>query len=361
MSDDELHNESGGGLDAAAAAWVARADRGALSAEDAEALEQWLAEDSRHRGAYARAQAAFAYMNADLAAAMDEIDMPAFAPAQPAATTPVWTTPSWPMRAWLAQAAPIPDAPIPDAQVSRRRFLWIGGSAGAVAAASVAALALKPEALPITYSAQRGEIRHISLADGSVVTLDTASTVVVQYLKHRRNVELVTGRALFDVAKDKTRPFTVTAGGLKVQAVGTSFVVRNAVAHAPEVLVQEGIVDVGQQAEKAPVRVGANMRVTASAAGPALHVVSVDPAAVARELAWRQGMLAFEDVSLAVVAEEFARYSDARIIIPDPKLASVTITGLFAADNPLGFAHAAALSLGLTLDIKGHDIRLGRT
>jgi transmembrane sensor len=143
--------------------------------------------------------------------------------------------------------------------------------------------------------------------------------------------------------------------------VGTSFAVRNIDAHPPEVLVQEGIVDVGRQTEKAPIRVGANMRVVASgAAGPALHVASVDPAAVSRELAWRQGMLSFEDVSLASAAEEFARYSDAHIAIPDPQLRSVTITGVFSASNPLGFAHAAASSLGLKISAEGGKIELRR-
>jgi transmembrane sensor len=337
MRHDETPGDSGDKLDAVAAQWVARVDRAPLNAEEAHDLEQWLAASSRHQGAYARAQATFAYMDAGLAEAMKQSGSPA---------------PS----SWNAAPAGLYTY---RAGISRRRLLWAGG--GVAAAASVAAFAIRGDTPVVNYSAQRGEIRLISLADGSLITLDTASSVAVHYLRGYRNVELLAGRALFNVAKEKSRPFVVMAGGLKVQAVGTSFAVRNIDAHPPEVLVQEGIVDVGRQTEKAPIRVGANMRVVASgAAGPALHVASVDPAAVSRELAWRQGMLSFEDVSLASAAEEFARYSDAHIAIPDPQLRSVTITGVFSASNPLGFAHAAASSLGLKISAEGGKIELRR-
>ena len=340
MRHDETSGENGEDLDAVAARWVARADRSPLNAVEANELEQWLAAGSRHRGAYARAQAAFAYMDADLAAAMKQ---------------------NLAVRSFSWGAFPGRADPHGSPVISRRRMFMIGGGAAAAAAASVAAFMLRTESPPVTYSAQRGEIRLISLPDGSVITLDTASTVAVHYLSAYRNVELVAGRALFNVAKDKARPFVVMAGGLKVQAVGTSFAVRNGNARPPEVLVQEGIVDVGRQTEKAPIRVGANMRVVAAdMAGPGLHVASVDPAALSRELAWRQGKLSFEDVSLASAAEEFARYSDARIVIADPALRSVTITGVFSADNPLGFAHAAAVSLGLKIAENGGEISLQR-
>ncbi|MHB1205629.1 MAG: FecR family protein [Rhodospirillaceae bacterium] len=337
MRQDETPNRNDGDeLDVIAAQWVARVDRGSLTAAEAGDLERWLAASTRHRGAYARAQAAFAYMDTDLAQAMKQAPAPF----------------SW--NAVSVVASPYREG------ISRRRLLWAGGVAAA-AAASVAAFVFRADAPVVNYSAQRGEIRFVPLADGSLITLDTASTVAVRYTRGVRNVELVAGRALFNVAKDKSRPFVVMAGGLKVQAVGTSFAVRNVDAHPPEVLVQEGIVDVGRQTEKAPVRVGANMRVVASAAsGPGLHVVSVDPAAVSRELAWREGMLSFEDVSLASAAEEFARYSDTRIIVADPQLQLVTITGVFSARNPQGFAHAAALSLGLKISGNGTEIELKR-
>jgi transmembrane sensor len=148
---------------------------------------------------------------------------------------------------------------------------------------------------------------------------------------------------------------------VKVQAVGTSFSVRNFSAAPVEVLVQEGVVEVGRTMSEKPVRVGANTKVLAPIARDAtLNVVSVDPEAVSHELSWRQGVLAFEDITLAMAALEFSRYSDTRIVFSDPQIGLVTISGLFSADNPEAFAQAAAVSLGLKLTFRDGEIRLER-
>ncbi len=328
--------ESSDQLDTVAAEWVARVDRGPLDPEGAQKLAQWLATSSRHRGAHARAQAALAYLDYNAVQTLNQEAITSFFMARDAGGK---------------QAV---------RGVSRRRLLWLGGGIATAAAASVSALMLKPSVPVVTYSARRGEILKVPLSDGTLVTLDTASTIAVRYLQHAREVQLVEGRALFDVAKDKARPFTVSTRGLQVRAVGTSFVVRNTQARAPEVLVYEGIVDVGAHIDTVPVRVGADMRVIASISGPALNVMSVDPTELSHELAWQQGLFEIEDVSLAMMAEEYVRYSDMRIVIPDRKVAELTITGRFFATNPIGFANAAAASFGLKVDVNGQEIRLLR-
>jgi transmembrane sensor len=317
-----------------AAEWVARADRGPLPAAEAARLEQWLMEDVRHRGAYARAEVAFAYMDGRMEDALRAPEAPA---------------PAWNAYAGMRGA--------PAFHVSRRRLLWMSGGIAATAAAAAATFIATRPGPAVSYGARRGEIRVVSLPDGSLMTLDTASSVAVKYEKHIRAVELTVGRALFNVAHDAVRPFTVSAGNLSVRSLGNTFAVQNADVGLPQVLVQDGMVDVALRSTRQSVRAGANTRVIASAA---LTVVAVDPAVMSQELAWRQGLIAFEDVSLRTAAAEFARYSDMHIVIPDPALAAVTITGLFAANNPAGFAHSAALSLGLKLDIQGQKITLLR-
>jgi transmembrane sensor len=174
-------------------------------------------------------------------------------------------------------------------------------------------------------------------------------------------VELMDGEVMFSVAKDQERPFSVLAGELEVRAVGTSFMVRNMAGLPPEVLVQEGMVDVVYRAQPTSlVRAGANTRVTgeSGAAGARLIKASVSPDTVARETAWRQGMIAFEGVSLRTAAAEFSRYSDTRIVIDDAAIANTTITGLFQASNPAGFSQAVAGSLGLKVEMGPGFVRL---
>jgi transmembrane sensor len=319
------HDARGAELDAVAAEWVALVDGGPLGNDDARALDAWLSLSPRHRGAYARAQAVFAFMNSQ------------------------FIRETSPRFAW-------------GPTISRRQMVLGGAGAAAAAIAAVAFIATRNEPKIMRYAAEKGQIQLVSLADGSLITLDTESVVTVALLPNARRVDLVKGRALFSVAKDKARPFIVSASGLSVQAVGTSFAVRNLEASPIEVLVQEGIVDVRASSADNPMRIGANMKVVAeSAAKGPFSVTPVEPAAVINELAWRQGLLAFQDIRLSVAASEFARYSNQRIIIPDPATADITITGLFSAKDPLGFARAAALSLGLKVQTEGSQILLVRS
>ena len=109
------------------------------------------------------------------------------------------------------------------------------------------------------FSTGKGETKVIALKDGSVVTLNTASEIQVNYSDALRSVELIRGEALFDVAKNKARPFVVAAGDTSVRVVGTSFTVRHLDATPVQVLVREGIVDVFKPTTgTAPVRITAN-------------------------------------------------------------------------------------------------------
>lgn len=312
-------------IESTAADWAARIDAGTAGAEDVQRLEAWLAENVLHQGAYVRAQAALELLDSQFASRQeDEIPLPA------------------------------------PRLLGRRRALWLGGGIAA-AAASVAAFIRREESTAVTYTARRGEIRPVTLPDGSTVTLDTSSAVIVDFQRNTRSVELIGGRALFEVAKDRSRPFIVSAGGVKVRAVGTGFSVRKYDAAPVEVLVEEGVVEVGGAWAKKPVSVEANMRAFAPiSAGKAVDVVRVDPTTVSQELSWQRGMLAFEDVTLTAAATEFSRYSDTRIVFSNPETGLVTISGLFAANNPEGFARAAAVSLGLSLDVKDGEITLGK-
>src|SRR5690606_37574017 len=117
------------------------------------------------------------------------------------------------------------------------------------------------------YNTRLGELKVAPLADGSVMTLNTASRVVVDFTETRRVVRLLEGESLFDVAKDASRPFLVEAGGTEVRAVGTSFTVRRLGDAPVQVLVREGVVEVSRHAggpTARPVRLVANTRAVAT-------------------------------------------------------------------------------------------------
>jgi transmembrane sensor len=69
-----------------------------------------------------------------------------------------------------------------------------------------------------------GKEMSVALMDGSIVKLENNSQLLYEepFQNNRRDIALL-GKAFFKVAKDKTKPFTVTAGGLSTTALGTSF------------------------------------------------------------------------------------------------------------------------------------------
>ncbi|WP_078059655.1 FecR family protein [Xanthomonas massiliensis] len=302
-----------------AAAWVAREDRATLAADDVAERDAWLARDPRHFGAYARAHAVFERTRRARA---------------------------------LAGGRRAGSAP-----VRRRRLAWGLGMAAALALAAFGLHALWSVDV---YSTRRGEVLRVTLADGSAVTLDSDSQVRVRYSRHRRDIELVRGEALFDVAKNHARPFVVQAAGTTTTAVGTSF----AVSLTPrslagvEVLVREGVVDVADlDGGIAPARLEANHKAL-SEKGRGIRIEPVPRQEVGQALAWREGMLSFSGDTLSVAAAQFLRYSDVRIVIDDPRVGGRRIVGLYAANDPVGFARSVALSLGLVVEQRGGVVRL---
>ena len=312
-------------IDEAAAGWAASLDRG-LSREEAADLDAWLRADPRHLGAFGRMQALSLHTERALALG-----------------------PGYRADQFRARRAPWP---------SRRQLF----GTGAVAAAGVAALGsgLWFANADGHLSTRRGEVRVVPLSDGSVITLNTDSAVAVRYSGNLRAISLTKGEALFDVAKDPGRPFVVSAGDVKVRAVGTSFTVRRLEDMPVRVFVQEGVVEVARRSAQAarPIRLAANMRAFADAAGPRIDPVS--PADAGRELAWRQGRIAFEGQPLAEAAAEFGRYSDTRIVIEDPRLAREEISGMFQANDPVGFGRAVAEALGARVEVTENQVRLFR-
>ena len=249
----------------------------------------------------------------------------------------------------------------PAPRFPRRRVLEVGGAIAAtmLVGAGGAWRFLQGRG---RFTTGKGETKVVALKDGSVVTLNTASEIRVSYSESLRAVELVRGEALFDVAKNKARPFVVAAGDTSVRVVGTSFTVRHLDASPVQVLVREGVVEVFKPAQAVkPVRLSANNMAVVQADGAAeIAAIPVPAAQLHRQMAWQDGQIAFEGETLSEAADEFARYSDTRIVIDDPGLAKEEIAGLFKATDPVGFAHTIALSLNAHARIGEGEVRITR-
>jgi transmembrane sensor len=199
-----------------------------------------------------------------------------------------------------------------------------------------------------TFRTAVGDRQTILLPDGSQVTLNTDTVLRTRASARQRLLFLDRGQAYFKVAKDASRPFIVTSGDRTVTAVGTAFEVRVDKGRF-EVTLVEGRVKVGAPIAPAPTDPLARRRIQTSelVAGSRFVALddrrwSVDRADAVKETAWVTGWLRFDDDRLDRVAAELARYSERRIVLDDPALASAPISGRFRPDDLDAFVRALA-------------------
>jgi transmembrane sensor len=203
-----------------------------------------------------------------------------------------------------------------------------------------------------TYSTAVGEQKSFPLPDGSVVTLNAVSKLRAHYTTQYRDVLLLSGEALFTVAKNRARPFRVLTNDSVIQAVGTQFNVYHRRADTT-VTVVEGTVEIRPAtsttslAQVAPqssgrahdVRVTKGQRAHVAAGNLPVTVSAIDPAV---DTAWRERKLTFESRPLAQIVAEFNLYNSTPFELGDEALANIEVSGSFNANDPESFSQFLA-------------------
>lgn len=211
-----------------------------------------------------------------------------------------------------------------------------------------------------TFTADVGEQRVITLDDGSTVRLNSRSRLKVRMSPQQREIELVDGQALFDVAQDRTRPFVVHSGDVAIRAVGTQFDV-NRRQSGTVVTVVEGRVSLNRNREDQlkiePILLAAGEQVNVAAAGDIKRTAKADTAAAT---GWLQQELTFDGQPLSDVVEELNRYTRTPIVLTDPALASLRINAVFHTTNPDSFLRYVERIDGVRVERSGNEIRLNR-
>lgn len=298
-------NRSSGGSNSRARdealAWFVRLHSGDAKAADKLAHKVWLASAPDNRSEYAKLDAVWA-------------DLDALGDPRPAMLEP------------------------PAAKIYPTRRLFLAGGAGALAA-SAAYLAGVPAFLSGDHVTATGELRDVSLSDGSVVRLDAGSSIAVHLTDRERSVELLKGRAFFDVAKDTSRPFSVVASRGKITALGTRFIVHRW-ADDVSVAVDESAVSVQmpEQGERV-LRAGQALTYDERAFG---DIVQAD---IWSETAWLHGKLIFEDRPLRQVLSDVNRYRPGVIRVASNSLLDMRVSGVFDVREPDGVLDAIVSTL----------------
>jgi len=322
-----------------AAAWVVRLAGPASDGADRAAFEAWRDLSSEHEVAYERE-----------AAAWERLDrLQALRP---------------------GDAPPDPDLLAPDAGIEvrewRPRSGWTlprkaaAALIGAAALGSVLAFGFGLGADP-AYATAIGERRVIVLDDGSRVELNTNSEIRVRYRAGRREVELVRGEALFDIARDG-RPFVVATADARFTA-GESELNLRLREDGAAIAVREGAV------EAAPAEAGAGRAATITLAAGTGGLIGRDggrPQPISRDemsrtLAWQQGAIALDGQPLSEAVAEFNRYNVRKIVVADQAIAGYRLGGYFRTSDIPGFVRALRATFPIRAETgAGGSVRLSR-
>lgn len=178
------------------------------------------------------------------------------------------------------------------------------------------------------YVSAPGEVRTVTLADQSQVTLDADSAIAVDFSRGERHVQLRRGAGFFSVTHTG-EPFVVDAEKGQARVLGTQFEVRLQ-PHGAQVTVLSGRVGVtaDKQAEQQILTAGQQV---AYGEGTAEKLHAVDSEA---QLAWRQGWLNYYKATLADVVEDLRRYYPGRIVLLNDELAARRVSGSFPSKDP---------------------------
>jgi transmembrane sensor len=296
---------------AEAAAWLARLRSEDRTAEDERGFRAWLAESEEHRAAFEVTNAIF-----EMAGAADR-------------------------RANL--------------RVNRRHVLRAGVG---LAAASVAGMVVYLRS-GTTYATEIGEQHKVSLEDGTLVSLDTDTEIHVSMNDTRRQAKLRRGRAHFDVAEDTVRPFHVIAGDQRISTPRGHFDVSRD-GMVVSVLLEEGPVEVALEDPVAGVPMPRLLTAGQLVVFAEDKVVREERPVMERASAWRQGRLDFFGESLAEAVAAMNRYTRRPIVILDPEIAQMPISGNYSVGDPQAFATSISVLLPVRVEMERNRITLRR-
>ena len=325
------HHEA---VEAEAAAWLARQDGAeAWMPADEAGLQAWLAADTAHRVAWLRLRQS--WRRAD--------EMRRMAPEAARSID-------------AARMAPV--AP------RRRRGIRVAAGAAWVGVLALAGM-LALQSGQVRQHEERfvtavGARQELTLEDGSHVVLNTRTRARAVVNGAERKFWLDEGEAFFEIEHDPLHPFVVTAGRDRITVIGTKFSVRHE-AGRTRVVVVEGRVAVDSAAASTQ-KAAANAIVLArddsavSELGKTT-VAKVTPKMTEQELSWRDGVLVFDNKSLAEIAVEFNRYNRRQLVVGSDA-AALVVSGKMDAHNLDGFVRLIHTGFGVVVRADGDQIYL---
>ena len=209
------------------------------------------------------------------------------------------------------------------------------------------------------YSTGIGETRVVHPGEGSTLTMNTNSAMVVIFAPPQREVYLLRGEASFSISRDSARPFYLHAGKRVLEVEGADFNVRMLSPDRMELTVSDGRVKVVPVADPSFSPSGARIAPIArreslvyeseiAIVEPQEETVRrLEPTELDARLAWQRGMIVFQSEPLEQALAEVARYTNADFVLSDEALHRTPISGYFRTGDVDGLLIALRMNYGI--------------
>lgn len=181
----------------------------------------------------------------------------------------------------------------------------------------------------VEVSTPQGQRAELTLPDGTRVWLNSKSKITYPNIfKKERKVSLV-GEAYFCVAKDKQKPFIVSATDLEVEALGTEFNVFSYPEY-PEtsVSLEQGSVRVCLKSDRERSSI-LTPGECAYSSGDSLRIKASEH----DHMLWKNGFIVFKNERLEDIIKKLESYFDVSIIVKDNEILDYEYVGKFRTDD----------------------------
>ena len=245
-------------------------------------------------------------------------------------------------------------------QVNWMRWTRRAAMAAAVIVIGVAATAYFSKPAEHRYVTALGGHQTLALADGSQIEMNTNTALRIGDAGAQRTVTLEKGEAFFQIKHDSRHPFVVVAAQHRIVDLGTKFSVRTEGDQVQAALV-EGLARFDSfDADGKRISTLLKPGDVAAATAQSLSLSKESQPELANQLAWRRGILVFDNTPLADVAAEFNRYNRQKIIIADQAAGRRTINGAFQANDFEAMTNIAREVFGLRVIRRNDEILISR-
>jgi len=215
---------------------------------------------------------------------------------------------------------------------------------------------------PVQYTeitAPEGQISKCTLADGTVVWLNSGTNIRYDNRYNEQNREVILdGEAYFKVSKNKTNSFSVLTNSVKMRVHGTSFnVSARKTSRAVETILEEGSVEIIPNNRKdRSMMIEPGDRAVYDIEKQKFSVEKVDTELYT---AWHEGKFLFKDAPLSDIFKKLEQIYDVSIETEDASIGEIRLRGIFEHNhNIVDALYKIKMTTGLNYRIQGRTVNI---